>query len=529
MSGPNFNATSNQPATFDPKSPQIVDRQWQIDGSTDEVQLVVQANFTQSASNPIAMFTDSSLTPYFAIGNVGQLGQSPGTIDSAPFPGMQAVFAAATLNDNSTAASGVAAAPVTAFSFAAPTVTASNSNVTTNYAATVYIDGAPIASTNQTIPSLYSLWVAAGIARFDGQFLLSDYSDTTGPTTAAGEGAIFIGSDNNLYYRPQANGSAVQLNGGGGSSPWQTTSNVVNLGTSTDTVTIGSSTALGKLAVDGDADEVQLLVQGHSTQISNLAVFEDSAGTDLVTISGTGSVSITDTTNEAAFAVASSVTNITGTSFDYNSLTSGFGMTIGALDSGLTSGSLLFMDVTDNAVNTGWNGSMLTLSSNRSVTGASLTVEDTDATLSINRNLTVNNGTATYTDDGGALQITVTGTETSGTLNMGTTGIGISMTGVNSNARAMRVGGAPIELEDIDIVLGTTTGTKIGTATSEKLGFYNSTPIIQPSATGETTGFTAGAGTGVNDDSTFTGNVGSTAYRISDVVKHLKNLGLIAA
>lgn len=83
--------------------------------------------------------------------------------------------------------------------------------------------------------------------------------------------------------------------------------------------------------------------------------------------------------------------------------------------------------------------------------------------------------------------------------------------------------------EGIDFVLGTTTGSKIGTATSQKLAFYNSTPVIQPSATGETVGFTAGAGTGVNDDSTFTGNVGATAYRLSDIVKHLKNLGLIAA
>ena len=61
------------------------------------------------------------------------------------------------------------------------------------------------------------------------------------------------------------------------------------------------------------------------------------------------------------------------------------------------------------------------------------------------------------------------------------------------------------------------------------LGFYGASVIAQPSSTGETTGFTAGAGTGVNDDSTFTGNVGSTAYRISDIVKHLKNLGLIAS
>jgi len=33
-----------------------------------------------------------------------------------------------------------------------------------------------------------------------------------------------------------------------------------------------------------------------------------------------------------------------------------------------------------------------------------------------------------------------------------------------------------------NIVLNTTTGTKIGTATSQKLGFYNATPVVQPTA-----------------------------------------------
>ena len=31
-----------------------------------------------------------------------------------------------------------------------------------------------------------------------------------------------------------------------------------------------------------------------------------------------------------------------------------------------------------------------------------------------------------------------------------------------------------------NIAVGTTTGTKIGTATSQKLGFWNTTPIVQP-------------------------------------------------
>jgi hypothetical protein len=79
------------------------------------------------------------------------------------------------------------------------------------------------------------------------------------------------------------------------------------------------------------------------------------------------------------------------------------------------------------------------------------------------------------------------------------------------------------------LVFGTTTGTKIGTATSQKIGFFNATPVVQPSTTGTATGFVANTGTAVNDASTFTGAVGTTAYRISDIVKHLKNLGLIAA
>ena len=47
------------------------------------------------------------------------------------------------------------------------------------------------------------------------------------------------------------------------------------------------------------------------------------------------------------------------------------------------------------------------------------------------------------------------------------------------------VSGAKVHLElglkitDKDIELGTTTGTKIGTATSQKLGFFNTTPVVQ--------------------------------------------------
>lgn len=79
------------------------------------------------------------------------------------------------------------------------------------------------------------------------------------------------------------------------------------------------------------------------------------------------------------------------------------------------------------------------------------------------------------------------------------------------------------------IILGITTGTMLGTSSSQKLAFYGSTPIVQPTTTGTTTGFTAGAGTTVDSAATFTGNTGTTAYTIGDIVNALKNLGLLAA
>jgi hypothetical protein len=77
---------------------------------------------------------------------------------------------------------------------------------------------------------------------------------------------------------------------------------------------------------------------------------------------------------------------------------------------------------------------------------------------------------------------------------------------------------------------GTLRGIKLGSASTSLLGFFGATPVVCPSSTGlGTSGFTSGGGGNtVHATSTFTGNVGSTAYTLSDIVAHLKNLGLIA-
>lgn len=45
--------------------------------------------------------------------------------------------------------------------------------------------------------------------------------------------------------------------------------------------------------------------------------------------------------------------------------------------------------------------------------------------------------------------------------------------------------------------------------------------------TGEASGVNMGAGSNLTHTATFTGNNGSTAYTLSDVIKHMKNLGLL--
>jgi hypothetical protein len=50
-------------------------------------------------------------------------------------------------------------------------------------------------------------------------------------------------------------------------------------------------------------------------------------------------------------------------------------------------------------------------------------------------------------------------------------------------AAALNVGADSTWTDGVDIAVGTTTGTKIGTATSQKLGFFNATPVVQQGGT----------------------------------------------
>ncbi len=87
----------------------------------------------------------------------------------------------ATVTDTNTSGSGTAA-KYTHVNIEAPTLAATNSSVTTSDAATLYINAAATAGSNQTITRNWAMWVDAGNARFDG----SIYSGTTHAIDSSG-------------------------------------------------------------------------------------------------------------------------------------------------------------------------------------------------------------------------------------------------------------------------------------------------------------------------------------------------------
>lgn len=68
----------------------------------------------------------------------------------------------------------------------------------------------------------------------------------------------------------------------------------------------------------------------------------------------------------------------------------------------------------------------------------------------------------------------------------------------------------------------TTTGTKIGTAASQKFAFWNATPIVQPTTGIAAATFVTNTSLIANDTATFDG------YTIGQVVKALRNIGVLA-
>jgi hypothetical protein len=123
---------------------------------------------------------------------------------------------------------------------------------------------------------------------------------------------------------------------------------------------------------------------------------------------------------------------------------------------------------------------------------------------------TVTIGSAAVTGSG-ALTVTATAAN----LTLAATGANTVIVQTNGAAR-LTVADATVTVADaVDFVFNTTTGTKFGTATGQKIGFFNAAPVIQRTNVANPTG-------GATIDA-------EARTAIDDILSRLETLGLFAA
>lgn len=303
-------------------------------------------------------------------------------------------------------------------------------------------------------------------------------------------GAAFYGtvdvtdlSADRTYTFPDDTGticlSSGNCAGGAGGSKWTNTGSLTYLTETTDSITVGSSTELAKIAADGDADEIQLLVQGNSTQTSNLVVFEQSDGTDVLALTNAGNLTLAGdaavnggdiTSTSSTLTLGGSITtlncadcidfddlddtldldanltlnqstntwtqNFTGTTttgltynadsvntgtgflFSADALTTGRGVDVTSTSNALTTGDFFNVTVSQSAATgTSVSSDIVDLEFLPTYSTAVTTPTISGSILDIDRTVTTNSSFAsTLTVSGAVVSITDTATQTTGTL-----------------------------------------------------------------------------------------------------------------
>ncbi len=139
--------------------------------------------------------------------------------------------------------------------------------------------------------------------------------------------------------------------------------------------------------------------------------------------------------------------------------------------------------------------------------------------------VTISDSTVTLNNPGGTVSL-INNNGTNGstvTIKAGTSATGTAVIVNVANAERVRWDNAAMTFTDAyNVIFGTTTGTKIGTATSQKLALWNKTPDVQPTNAITAAAFVANTSLIANDTATFGG------YTIGQIAAALIRIGALA-
>jgi hypothetical protein len=144
---------------------------------------------------------------------------------------------------------------------------ATNASVTTTAAASLYIAGAPLASTNQTITNPYALWVDDGLVKFDGALTVDGTitGDVTGDLTGQADTVSTIaGLAPNTATTQATQGNITTLSG------------VTSIGASTMAITSG---AVDQYRAANDGNPTYSMGSSDTNELIMQAVYHSGAQT----------------------------------------------------------------------------------------------------------------------------------------------------------------------------------------------------------------------------------------------------------
>lgn len=402
------------------------------------------------------------------------------------------------------------------FRIQAPTYAAVSSGVINN-ASTLSISGAPIAGANMIIGNAYALNIESGSV-----YIGNTGASSSALTIAGTTGGILLSNNN----------STISF-GAGNTHIRQTASNQLQFGISgSDRAWWASGWHIGSS-----------FNSGYLWTTNNVA-------------SGTIWGFYTDTnhiiwhrsgTNAQSFRVCNTYTS--ATSFEagiFDWIAEANTLCIGTVKGSLGGSARQLKIVTDGiAAITVSTAQAVTTSSNLTAQGA-LTSERyaSDSWLRLRRangtvasptavlngntvaSITSNayhSGAAFHTTPGGAIYFVATEDATS-TAQGTEFRLFTTANGGTTNTRRLTIGqnGLFTIGDACDFAFNTSTGTKLGTATTQKIGFWNVTPIVQPTTSVGSATKVDASGTAITDADTFDG------YTLAQVVKALRNLGILA-
>lgn len=222
--------------------------------------------------------------------------------------------------------------------------------------------------------------------------------------------------------------------------------------------------------------------------------------------SNTGKLTSTDWSAFSGKQNALSITNLTDVGTDGITITNGTGAVIGAsavtiaqqAADGTHNGYLTSIDW--DTFNSKGTGTVTSIGTGTGLTGGTIT----------------GTGTISFSD---ANVATFAATPSSANLAAAVsdeTGSGALVFGTNPTLTGVTIADAN------NIVLGSSTGVKFGTATSQKLGFWNATAIVQPTSAITPAAFVPEEGTLITSADTFGG------YTLAQIAAALQSIGLLA-